>query len=103
MVQSLLIIGHFLISDLATKADNGIDNASEWLGRPVPEVYSADLSEFVLAAGVKILKEWSPNLMYLSTTDYVQHKFAPNQQGAKDFYLWLINILENLTLWVLLW
>ena len=73
-------------ADLATKADNGIHNASEWLGRPVPEVYSADLSEFVLAAGVKILKEWSPNLMYLSTTDYVQHKFAPNQQGAKDFY-----------------
>ena len=73
-------------ADLATKADNGIHNASEWLGRPVPEVYSADLSEFVLAAGVKILKEWSPNLMFLSTTDYVQHKFAPNQQGAKDFY-----------------
>ena len=73
-------------ADLATKADNGIHNASAWLGRPVPEVYSADLSEFVLAAGVKILKEWSPNVMYLSTTDYVQHKFAPNQQGAKDFY-----------------
>ena len=73
-------------ADLTTKADNGIHNASEWLGRPVPEVYSADLSEFVLAAGVKILKEWSPNVMYLSTTDYVQHKFAPNQQGAKDFY-----------------
>ena len=73
-------------ADLATKADNGIHNASEWLGRPVPEVYSADLSEFVLAAGVKILKEWSPNVMYLSTTDYVQHKFAPKQQGAKDFY-----------------
>ena len=73
-------------ADLATKADNGLHNASEWLGRPVPEVYSADLSEFVLAAGVKILKEWSPNVMYLSTTDYVQHKFAPNQQGAKDFY-----------------
>lgn len=73
-------------ADLATKADNGIHNASEWLGRPVPEVYSADLSEFVLAAGVKILKEWSPNVMYLSTTDYVQHKFAPNQKGAKDFY-----------------
>ena len=36
--------------------------------------------------GVKILKEWSPNVMYLSTTDYIQHKFAPNQQGAKDFY-----------------
>ena len=74
-------------SDQATEGDNGIQNASEWLGRPVPEVYSADLSEFVLAAGVKILKEWSPNVMYLSTTDYIQHKFAPNQQGAKDFYI----------------
>ncbi len=74
-------------ADQATKGDNGIQNASEWLGRPVPEVYSADLSEFVLAAGVKILKEWSPNVMYLSTTDYIQHKFAPNQQGAKDFYI----------------
>ena len=73
-------------ADQATKGDNGIQNASDWLGWPVPEVYSADLSEFVLAAGVKILKEWSPNVMYLSTTDYIQHKFAPNQQGAKDFY-----------------
>ena len=73
-------------ADQATEGDNGIQNASEWLGRPVPEVYSADLSEFVLAAGVKILKEWSPNVMYLSTTDYIQHKFAPNQRGAKDFY-----------------
>ena len=73
-------------ADQATKGDNGIQNASDWLGRSVPEVYSADLSEFVLAAGVKILKEWSPNVMYLSTTDYIQHKFAPNQQGAKDFY-----------------
>ena len=73
-------------ADLATKVDNGIQNASDWLGRPVPEVYSADLSEFVLAAGVKLLKEWEPDIMYLSTTDYIQHKFAPEQQGAKDFY-----------------
>ena len=42
-------------SDTTTKAENGIDNASAWLGRPVPEVYSADLSEFVFAAGVKLL------------------------------------------------
>ena len=73
-------------ADVATKVDNGIHNASEWLDRPVPEVYSAELSEFVFAAGVKILKEWSPDVMYLSTTDYIKHKFAPHQQGAKDFY-----------------
>jgi len=69
-----------------TKAEHGIDNASEWLGMPVPEVYSAELSEFVFAAGVKLLKEWAPDVMYLSTTDYVQHKFAPHDQGALNFY-----------------
>lgn len=69
-----------------TKVEHGIDNASNWLGMPVPEVYSAELSEFVFAAGVKLLKEMKPDVMYLSTTDYVQHKYAPNQQGAKDFY-----------------
>ncbi|MEL7151616.1 MAG: phosphonoacetate hydrolase [Pseudomonadota bacterium] len=69
-----------------TVAEHGIDKASDWLGRPVPEVYSADLSEFVFAAGVKLLREWKPDVMYLSTTDYIQHKFAPEEQGAKDFY-----------------
>ncbi len=69
-----------------TVAEHGIDKASDWLGMPVPEVYSADLSEFVFAAGVKLLREWKPDIMYLSTTDYIQHKFAPHEQGAKDFY-----------------
>ncbi|MEM9476920.1 MAG: phosphonoacetate hydrolase [Pseudomonadota bacterium] len=69
-----------------TKAAHGIDRASAWLGMPVPEVYSAELSEFVFAAGVKLLEEWGPDVMYLSTTDYIQHKFAPDAQGAKDFY-----------------
>lgn len=68
-----------------TKPENGIDNAAGWLGRPVPGVYSADLSEFVFAAGVKLLREWRPDVMYLSTTDYIQHKFAPEQEGALRF------------------
>ena len=73
-------------SDNATKHENGIDNASAWLGRPVPEVYSAELSEFVFAAGVKLLKEFRPDVMYLTTTDYVQHKYAPGVKQANDFY-----------------
>ncbi|MCO5064562.1 MAG: phosphonoacetate hydrolase [Rhizobiaceae bacterium] len=73
-------------SDTTTRAAHGIDNASQWLGRPVPEVYSADLSEFVFAAGVKLLKEWRPDVMYLTTTDYVQHKYAPGVKQANDFY-----------------
>lgn len=73
-------------SDQSTKAENGIDNASRWLGRAVPEVYSADLSEFVFAAGVKLLREWQPDVMYLTTTDYVQHKYAPDDPQAQSFY-----------------
>ncbi|WDZ79240.1 phosphonoacetate hydrolase (plasmid) [Ensifer adhaerens] len=73
-------------SDKTTKAENGLDNASAWLGRPVPEVYSADLSEFVFAAGVKLLKEFRPDVMYLTTTDYVQHKYAPGVPQANSFY-----------------
>ena len=53
---------------------------------PVPSVYSADLSEFVFAAGVKLLETFKPDLMYLSTTDYVQHKAAPGSEMADSFY-----------------
>jgi len=73
-------------SDVANVAEHGIDNASAWLGMDVPEVYSAGLSEFVFAAGVKLLKEWNPDVMYLTTTDFVQHKYAPDQAEAKSFY-----------------
>jgi len=83
-------------ADQATKAANGIDDASAWLGRPVPPVYSGELSEFVFAAGVKLLTEWSPDVMYLSTTDYIQHKFAPEEQGALDFHAMVDRYLGQL-------
>ena len=83
-------------ADQTTRTANGIENASAWLGRPVPEVYSAQLSEFVFAAGVKLLAEWSPDVMYLSTTDYIQHKFAPEEQGALDFHTMVDEYLGQL-------
>ena len=56
------------------------------VGMPLPDVYSSQLSEFVMAAGVSILKRERPDLMYLSTTDYVQHKAAPGSEFANAFY-----------------
>ena len=70
----------------ATLAENGIEDVVGLVGRPVPSVYSAALSEFVFAAGVKLMQTRRPDLMYLSTTDYVQHKFAPGSDGANAFY-----------------
>ena len=61
-----------------------------------PDVYSADLSEFVFAAGVKLLRDWHPDLMYLTTTDYVQHKYAPHQPEAQAFYAMFDRYLAQL-------
>jgi phosphonoacetate hydrolase len=78
---------------------NGIDGVCELVGLPVPEVYSAALSEFVFAAGVKLVERDKPDLTYLSTTDYIQHKFAPGSKGANDFYAMMdryIGMLDQL-------
>ena len=73
-------------SDQVSLADNGIDNVLDLVGMEVPSVYSAELSEFIFAAGVKLMETVRPDLMYLSTTDYIQHKFAPGSDGANSFY-----------------
>jgi phosphonoacetate hydrolase len=73
-------------ADKATLKDNGIADVPARLGMPVPDVYSSQLSEFVMAAGVSILKRERPDLMYLSTTDYVQHKAGPGSDFANAFY-----------------
>ena len=73
-------------ADQATQQENGIDDVVGLVGMPIPDVYSAELSEFVFAAGVKLLKTRRPDLLYLSTTDYVQHKHAPGDEHANRFY-----------------
>ncbi|PIW28758.1 MAG: phosphonoacetate hydrolase [Rhodospirillales bacterium CG15_BIG_FIL_POST_REV_8_21_14_020_66_15] len=73
-------------ADRTTRAENGIDNAQGLVGRPIPDVYSADLSEFIFDAGVKLMETMRPDLMYLSTTDYIQHKHAPGTPVANAFY-----------------
>ena len=74
------------LADRATLAQNGIDDVVALVGKPVPSVYSADLSEFIFAAGVVLMERDRPDLMYLSTTDYVQHKHAPGTPLANAFY-----------------
>ncbi len=83
-------------SDQCTLDEHGIENVNEMVGMDVPEVYSAELSEFVFAAGVKLLASMKPDLMYLSTTDYVQHKFAPGSDGANAFYAMMDKYLGEL-------
>jgi phosphonoacetate hydrolase len=83
-------------ADQATLAENGIANVLDRVGMPLPSVYSAALSEFVFVAGVKLMQSERPDLMYLSTTDYVQHKTAPGTPLANDFYAMIDRNLARL-------
>ncbi len=73
-------------ADVASVPENGITDLLTLVGRPLPDVYSAALSEFVFAAGVRLMQTQRPDVMYLSTTDYVQHKHAPGMPQANAFY-----------------
>jgi phosphonoacetate hydrolase len=83
-------------ADQCTLERNGVERVLELVGRPLPSVYSADLSEFVFAAGVRLMEERRPDLMYLSTTDYVQHKAAPGAPAANAFYAMMDPYLARL-------
>src|SRR5271169_5814434 len=83
-------------ADKVTLAENGIVNVLERVGMSLPSVYSAAFSEFVFVAGVKLMERERPDLMYLSTTDYIQHKAAPGTQQANDFYAMMDRNLARL-------
>ena len=83
-------------ADQVTLEENGIEDVLGLVGQPLPSVYSADLSECVLAAGVKIMQKYKPDVMYLSTTDYVQHKHAPGTDGANSFYRMMDGYMQQL-------
>jgi phosphonoacetate hydrolase len=83
-------------ADEATLEENGIERVVERVGLPVPSVYSAALSEFVFVAGVELMRNERQDLMYLSTTDYIQHKAAPGTALANEFYAMMDKHLAQL-------
>ena len=74
------------LADQTTLPEHGVEGIVDRVGMPVPDVYSAELSEFVFAASVVLMESIRPDIMYLSTTDYIQHKHAPGSPVANNFY-----------------
>ncbi len=83
-------------ADQTNMAEHGIDNALGYVGMEPPSVYSAALSEFVMAAGARLMADKRPDILYLSTTDYIQHKHAPGTSVANDFHAMLDRYLAEL-------
>lgn len=73
-------------ADQATLENNKIDQVEELVGAPTPSVYSGELSLFALRAGATLLEQGRADFLYLTLSDYVQHKHAPHETEALDFY-----------------
>ena len=73
-------------ADQTSLAEHGIEDVLAFVGRPKPDIYSPELSLFVLEAGVRLLAERRPDILYLSLTDYIQHKYAPGEPEANRYY-----------------
>jgi phosphonoacetate hydrolase len=69
-----------------TQQENGIEGVLGLVGMPQPDMYSMELSLLVLEAGIRLLERDRPDLLYLSLTDWVQHKYAPHEPEALRFY-----------------
>lgn len=91
-LQKDMVLDHGSVSfsaqyaDQCSLADNGIEDVLSYVGRPQPDMYSADLSLFVLDAGIRLLDERRPQILYLSLTDFIQHAYPPDAPEAEQFY-----------------
>src|SRR5215472_14787416 len=74
------------MADACAIDEHGIGDAEALVGRPKPDMYSADLSLFVLDAGIRLVEQGRAELLYLSLSDYVQHGHAPEEPEALDFH-----------------
>ncbi len=64
---------------------HGISDVEALVG-PTPHIYSGDASLYVLKAGATLLERGLADFFYLSTTDYIQHKYGPTDPEALAFY-----------------
>ncbi len=72
--------------DEARVDSHGIDDAADVVGRGCPEIYSGDASVYVLEAGAALMERKRADFLYLSLTDFMQHKFAPDEASSLQFH-----------------
>ena len=54
------------------------------LGSP-PNIYSSNSSVWLIDSALEVLKRRSYDMVFISTTDYVFHKFAPGSEVAREY------------------
>lgn len=64
----------------------GIDSLTALAGRQNPGIYDWDLSHYAMELALAIYRRRPLDLLYVSLTDYVQHKQPPGDELADRFF-----------------
>jgi phosphonoacetate hydrolase len=83
-----------LIRDGTTIAESA-EKPPPWLVDrlgPPPEIYSIEINHWLFRAAIEVLEKHSPDLLYVTTTDYVTHTHPPEDERSQ----WNINRLDHL-------
>ncbi len=81
-------------ADQVNDTENGIsDVVHALMKKDNPGIYDPNISVYCIEAGVRLLEREHFDLMYLTTTDFVQHKYAPGHPVANEF-------LANIDHWI---
>lgn len=82
-------------ADYAVSAEKPPYELSKQLGKP-PEIYSADINIWLMRAALHLVGTISPDLLFLSTTDYVMHKYPPGHKVSDDHLKAIDHILGDI-------
>jgi phosphonoacetate hydrolase len=83
-----------LICDGASFSESA-ERPPEWLVDslgPPPEIYSIEINHWLFRAARLVLEKFSPDLLYVTTTDYVTHVYSPEDEKSQ----WNVNQLDSL-------
>ena len=74
-----------LIQDGASIAESAEKPSRRLVDRigPPPDIYTIEVNHWLFRAARAVLMEESPDLLYVTTTDYVTHTYAPEDEKAQ--------------------
>ena len=82
-------------ADIAVAAEAPPTEYIDAIG-PVEQIYSCEINWWLLRAVLYTLQEYDPDLVYCSTTDWVQHKFSPNEEMSQKHMYELDRIIGEI-------
>jgi phosphonoacetate hydrolase len=82
------------------EADLGVKSVEDLMGRPAPDIYDPDISIYCLEAGFRLIERMKdqsnePIVAYLSTTDFVQHKYVRTSSFSDSIFTSLYHTLTT--------